>query len=110
MNEQSDERVAQYLRLYSCLFQTTVDSTVPWRNMRYGGRVERRGRRWLGVESREEVEGGGGSGGVGLREGVWLWKGVSEEGRDLKKTYSRSTRKIFRPVKRLNRYGGGYRG
>ena len=27
-NEQTDERVAQYLRLYSCLFQTTVDSSM----------------------------------------------------------------------------------
>ena len=25
-NERTDERVTQYLRLYSCLFQTTVDS------------------------------------------------------------------------------------
>ena len=24
VNERTDERVAQYLRLYSCLFQTTV--------------------------------------------------------------------------------------
>ena len=24
-NERTDERVAQYLRLYSCLFQTTVE-------------------------------------------------------------------------------------
>ena len=28
VNEQTDERVAQYLRLYSCLFQTTVQCTA----------------------------------------------------------------------------------
>ena len=38
-NERTDERVAQYFRLYSCLFQTTVDSHEDHRSLFYDEKV-----------------------------------------------------------------------